>query len=49
MSEDASCCASCGIAKVDDIKLKECDDCKSVKYCSDACQKNHKSQHEEDF
>ena len=45
---DTSCCASCRIAKVDGIKLKECADCKSVKYCSDECQKNHKSQHEED-
>eukprot|EP00577_Skeletonema_sp_RCC1716_P017407 CAMPEP_0113398608 /NCGR_PEP_ID=MMETSP0013_2-20120614/15060_1 /TAXON_ID=2843 ORGANISM="Skeletonema costatum, Strain 1716" /NCGR_SAMPLE_ID=MMETSP0013_2 /ASSEMBLY_ACC=CAM_ASM_000158 /LENGTH=286 /DNA_ID=CAMNT_0000283381 /DNA_START=44 /DNA_END=900 /DNA_ORIENTATION=+ /assembly_acc=CAM_ASM_000158 len=45
---DTSCCASCRIAKVDDIKLKECADCKSVKYCSDECQTNHKSQHEED-
>jgi len=44
----SSCCASCRIAKVDGIKLKECDDCESVKYCSDECQKNHKSQHEED-
>ncbi|KAK1733624.1 Sel1-like repeat family protein [Skeletonema marinoi] len=50
MSEDNeadTCCASCGSAEVDDIKLKECADCKSVKYCSDTCQKNHKSQHEE--
>ena len=22
----SSCCASCGIAEIDDIKLKECDD-----------------------
>jgi len=41
------CCAACGIAEVDDVKLKECADCDLVKYCSDACQKNHKSQHEE--
>jgi len=45
---DASrCCASCGIAEVDEVKLKECADCDLVKYCSDACQKNHKLQHEE--
>ena len=42
------CCASCGIAEVDDIKLKECADCDLVLYCSDECQKNHKSQHKED-
>jgi hypothetical protein len=43
------CCASCGIAAVDDIKLKECDDgCGIVKYCSDDCQVNHREQHEEE-
>ena len=26
-----SCCASCGIAEIDDIKLKDCDDCDLVK------------------
>ena len=41
-----SCCASCGIAEVDDIRLTECDNCKSVKYCSDDCQEYHRSQHE---
>eukprot|EP00984_Skeletonema_dohrnii_P017433 scaffold7925_cov81-Skeletonema_dohrnii-CCMP3373.AAC.1 len=45
---DTSCCASCGIAKVDDIELKECSDCDLARYCSDECQKDHKSQHEED-
>ena len=43
-----SCCASCGIADVDNIKkLKECDDCDLVRYCSDECQRDHKPQHEE--
>jgi tetratricopeptide (TPR) repeat protein len=42
------CCASCGIAAVDDIKLKDCDDgCDLVKYCSDHCQENHREQHKE--
>ncbi len=41
-------CASCGIAEVDSIKLKECDDCDLVKYCSDICQENHREQHEEE-
>ena len=43
----SSCCASCGIAAVDDIELKECDNCDLVKYCSEECQNNHKSDHEE--
>ena len=50
MSEDeadTSCCASCGIAEVDEVKLKECADCDLVKYCSDECMQDHKSQHEE--
>ena len=39
-------CASCGIAEVDDIKLKICDGgCDLAKYCSDECQENHKDQH----
>jgi len=42
------CCASCGITAVDDVKLKEYATCDLMKYCSDECQKNHESQHEED-
>ena len=42
-----SCCASCGIAEIDEIKLKECGDCDLVRYCSDECQQEHKSKHEE--
>ena len=39
--EADECCAFCGIAPVDDIKLKECDGgCDLVKYCSDKCQKH---------
>ena len=45
-ADKKSCCASCGIAEIDDIKLVPCDDCDLVKYCSDECQKNHWSQHE---
>jgi len=42
------CCASCGIAEVDDIKLKMCNGgCDLMKYCSDECQNNNKEQHEE--
>ncbi len=40
------CCASCGKAEVDDIKLKDCDDCDLVKYCSDKCQRDHLTEHE---
>ncbi len=41
---DIMCCASCGIAAVDNVKLKKCT-CGLVKYCSIACQKNHRSKH----
>jgi tetratricopeptide (TPR) repeat protein len=44
----AQVCASCGIAAVDDITLKFCDDCDLVKYCSDECQENHREQHKEE-
>ena len=37
-------CASCGVAAVDDTKLKKCA-CGLVKYCSADCQKNHRSRH----
>ncbi len=46
---EAECCASCGIAVVDDIRLKLCGGgCDLVKYCSDGCQTNHREQHEEE-
>ena len=41
------CCASCGIAEIDDIKLVPCDGCDLVRYCGDECMKDHKSEHEE--
>ena len=41
-------CASCGIAEIDDIKLKNCDDCDLVKYCNDECQNEHRQIHEEE-
>jgi len=41
------CCASCGIGGVDDIKLKKCDVCDLVHYCSDKCQQEHLPQHEQ--
>eukprot|EP00984_Skeletonema_dohrnii_P005720 scaffold2020_cov68-Skeletonema_dohrnii-CCMP3373.AAC.3 len=42
---DDTCCASCGIAANDDIKLKNCTACYLVKYCGVKCQKEHRPQH----
>ena len=47
-AEADACCANCGIAGVDDIKLKECTDCDLVKYCSCKCRDEHREQHEEE-
>ena len=44
---DDEVCASCGIAEVDEIKLKKCAACESVRYCSDKCERDHRQQHEE--
>jgi tetratricopeptide (TPR) repeat protein len=38
-------CAACGVEECDDITLKTCTACKSVRYCSVKCQKNHRPQH----
>eukprot|EP00984_Skeletonema_dohrnii_P021181 scaffold10510_cov84-Skeletonema_dohrnii-CCMP3373.AAC.15 len=40
------CCASCGIAELDDIKLMDCDDCDLVRYCNNECKEDHLRQHE---
>ena len=40
-------CASCGIAEVDDVKLKPYNGCDLVAYCSDACEKDHRPEHKE--
>ena len=42
---DDTCCASCGIAANDDIKLKKCNACHLVKYCGVKCQREHRSKH----
>ena len=42
------CCASCGTAGGDDIKLMDCGGCDLVRYCSVACQENHRLEHEEE-
>eukprot|EP00984_Skeletonema_dohrnii_P004920 scaffold1734_cov84-Skeletonema_dohrnii-CCMP3373.AAC.3 len=46
-SDGMMCCASCGIAEVDEIKLKKCTTCDLVRYCSIKCQKDHRPQHNE--
>ncbi len=46
--EDAVCCANCGVAEVDEVKLEECDGCDLVKYCSGKCKEEHREQHEEE-
>ena len=38
-------CASCGKSEAGDIKLKNCNACYLVKYCSIKCQKEHRPQH----
>lgn len=45
-AEEKLHCASCGIAQVDDVKLTDCNSC--VRCCTDKCEANHKSEHEED-
>ena len=42
------CCASCGVAEVDDIKLMTCAACKSARYCGVKCQREHRRQHKKD-
>ena len=41
-------CASCGIAGGDDIKLKRCNACHLVKYCSVKCHKDHRPKHKKE-
>ena len=40
-----SCCASCGIAEGDNVKLRKCNGCYLVRYCGVECQKDHRPQH----
>ena len=42
------CCANCGAAEVDNIKLEDCDDCDLVKYCGEKCREEHREQHDEE-
>eukprot|EP00984_Skeletonema_dohrnii_P026572 scaffold15922_cov104-Skeletonema_dohrnii-CCMP3373.AAC.3 len=43
--DEAKCCASCGVVEVDDVKLKNCNACYLVRYCSVQCQKDHRPKH----
>eukprot|EP00577_Skeletonema_sp_RCC1716_P019765 CAMPEP_0113409090 /NCGR_PEP_ID=MMETSP0013_2-20120614/20959_1 /TAXON_ID=2843 ORGANISM="Skeletonema costatum, Strain 1716" /NCGR_SAMPLE_ID=MMETSP0013_2 /ASSEMBLY_ACC=CAM_ASM_000158 /LENGTH=308 /DNA_ID=CAMNT_0000295179 /DNA_START=19 /DNA_END=945 /DNA_ORIENTATION=+ /assembly_acc=CAM_ASM_000158 len=45
---DKACCASCGIAEVDDIKLKDCSACHLARYCSIKRQRDHRPQHKKE-
>ena len=45
---DTSCCASCGIAGIDDLKLKKCNGCYLVRYCGIKCQRDHWRQHKKE-
>ena len=45
---DITCCASCGIAENDDVKLKNCNGCYLVRYCGVECQKEHRPQHKKE-
>ena len=42
---DKKFCASCGKAEGDDIQLRTCTACKSVRYCGVTCQRNHRPKH----
>jgi hypothetical protein len=41
-------CASCGVAEGDDIKLKRCNACYLVRYCSVKCQRDHRPKHKKE-
>ena len=44
-SDFTTVCASCGIAGIDDVKLKQCNGCYLVRYCGIECQREHWRQH----
>ena len=46
--DEVNCCAYCGVAGVDDIKLKDCSACHLVKYCSVNCQRDHRPKHKKE-
>ena len=46
-ADEKMCCAGCGKAEVDEIKLRKCTDCDLVRYCSDTCHREHRPKHNE--
>ena len=42
------CCASCGVAGTDDVKLKKCNGCYLVRYCGVKCQRDHWRHHKKE-
>ena len=42
---DNETCANCGKLGSDDVKLKNCNACRLVKYCGVDCQRAHRKQH----
>ena len=46
--EMMSCCASCGVAGGDDVKLMKCTACYLVRYCGVKCQKEHRKKHKKE-
>ena len=46
--EEVMLCASCGTAGSNDIKLRRCNGCFLVRYCSVKCQKDHRPQHKKE-
>ena len=46
--ETSSCCASCGVAGIDDVKLKQCNGCYLVRYCGIECQRDHWRHHKKE-
>ena len=46
--EDENVCANCGVAGIDNIKLKKCGACGLVRYCCVACQKEHRPEHKKE-
>jgi len=44
-SMNMSCCASCGTSEDDEIQLRTCTACKSVRYCGVKCQRDHRPKH----
>jgi hypothetical protein len=44
---DVVVCNNCGVAEVDEIKLEDCDGCKTVRCCGDNCEQVDQEKHDE--